>query len=53
MAANAREREIKELFIPLERDLFPLAFRCFLSALAEETLKNAYKHQEFPYSFTL
>jgi len=54
MATNATEKEIKEPFIPLERDLFPLTFLHFLwSALAEKTFKNVYKHQEFPCPFTL
>lgn len=53
MATNEKEKEIKEPFIPLERDLFPLTFLYFLSALAEKTFKNVYKYQEFPYPFTL
>lgn len=53
MATNAREKEIKEPFISIERDLFPLAFLYFLSALVEKTFKNVYKHQDFPCPFIL
>lgn len=49
MAMNAREKEIRVPFIPLERDPFTLTFLYFLSPLAEKTFKNVYKHQEFRY----
>lgn len=49
MAMNAREKEIRVPFIPLERDLFTLTSPYFLSPLAEKTFKNVCKHQEFRY----